>query len=98
MSQMLVTDKLRNCEAAAHLEVMASAAEPRSHNGSNYRVGTSYQPTRQREYTVKGSRSVGVGLSGPFPAGLRREGRPGCPEFFLRGGARARRCCCASSR
>jgi putative transposase len=55
--RVIVTDKLRSY-SAAHREVMPSV-EHRSHKGLNNRAENSHQPTRQRERTMKGFRSVG---------------------------------------
>jgi putative transposase len=55
--RVIVTDKLRSY-SAAHREVMPSV-EHRSHQGLNNRAENSHQPTRQRERTMKGFRSVG---------------------------------------
>ncbi|PWI04648.1 IS6 family transposase [Streptomyces sp. NWU339] len=53
----LATDRLRSY-GAAHREVMPSV-EHRCHQGLNNRAENSHQPTRQRERTMKGFRSVG---------------------------------------
>ncbi|MGP3691332.1 IS6 family transposase [Streptomyces sp. IBSNAI002] len=55
--RVIITDKLRSY-GAAHREVMPSV-EHRSHKGLNNRAENSHQPTRQRERTMKGFRSVG---------------------------------------
>ncbi|MFD4763875.1 IS6 family transposase [Streptomyces sp. NPDC058439] len=55
--RVVVTDKLRSY-GAAHREVMPSV-EHRSHKGLNNRAENPHQPTRQRERTMKGFRSVG---------------------------------------
>ncbi len=55
--RVIVTDKLRSY-GAAHREVMPSV-EHRSHKGLNNRAENSHQPTRQREWAMKGFRSVG---------------------------------------
>ncbi|CAM5268721.1 IS6 family transposase [Streptomyces hirsutus] len=55
--RVIVTDMLRSY-GAAHRQVMPSV-EHRSHQGLNNRAENSHQPTRQRERTMKGFRSVG---------------------------------------
>ncbi|GAA2564499.1 hypothetical protein GCM10010398_61690 [Streptomyces fimbriatus] len=55
--RVIVTDKLRSC-GAAHREVMPSAKH-RPHKGLNNRAENSHQPTRRRERTARGFRSVG---------------------------------------
>jgi putative transposase len=61
--RVIVTDKLRSY-GAAHREAMPST-EHRSHKGLNNRAENSHQPTRQREHTMKGFRSVGGAHSCP---------------------------------